>query len=182
MRIFISTEIPEKIKKEILKIQKQLPKFEGKLIEYENLHLTLKFLGEISEEKINEIKKRLSEIKFNSFESEINSIGFFDNRTSKIYPPRMIIWLGVKNCEKLQEEIDYKLEGLFEREKRFMGHLTIARVKSLENKGEFTKKLYEINIPKMEFYVDNFKLKESTLTEKGSIYKNIETYKLKYNQ
>jgi len=178
MRLFISIEIPENIKDRIIEVRKQLPKFEGKVIEKENLHLTLKFLGEVDENQIEEITNKLDQIKFNSFNAEIDSIGFFDNRNSKIYPKRMIVWLGVRNCEILQKEIDEKLKEFFEPEERFMSHLTIARVKNVNNKKEFTERLYKINIPPMNFYVNNFSLKESMLTPKGSIYKTLESYNL----
>ncbi|MDD5012138.1 MAG: RNA 2',3'-cyclic phosphodiesterase [Candidatus Nanoarchaeia archaeon] len=177
MRTFIAIDIPEKIKKEVLKIQEQLPPFEGKKTEFENLHLTLKFLGEVSDDKIEKVKEKLREIQFNPFETEIDSLGFFDNRKSNKYEQSLIVWLHMKNCDELQKQVDSKLERLFEKEKRFMSHLTIARVKSVENKKKFTEKLYKINIPKMNFYVNNFILKESVLTSPGSIYKNIEIYR-----
>ena len=177
MRTFIAIDIPEEIKEKIIGIQKQLPEFKGKLTEFENLHLTLKFLGEISKEKIEKVKEKLGEIRFNPFETEIDSLGIFDNRKSNKYEQSLIVWLHMKNCDELQKQIDSKLERLFAKEKRFMSHLTIARVKSVENKKEFTEKLYKINIPKMNFYINNFILKESVLTPKGSIYKDIGIYK-----
>jgi len=170
MRTFIAIEIPEKIKKEIQKIQNSLPEFKGKKTEFENLHLTLKFLGEIDEKTLEEVRKRLREIKLNEFEAEIDSIGIFSER---------IAWLRVRNCEKLQKEVDGKLEGLFGKEKRFMGHLTIARVKNLKNKEEFLGSLKGIEIPKMKFFVKNFNLKKSILTEEKPIYEDIEIYNLK---
>lgn len=174
MRCFIAVEIPEYIRKEILKVQNQLPEFKGKITEFENLHLTLKFIGEIDEDKVKEIKKRLREIKFKPFETEIDSIGFFSKDAIRI------IWLHLKNCEKLQEEIDEKLEGLFEKEKRFMGHLTIARVKSVDNRRKFIEGLQKMKIPPIHFKIDSFNLKQSVLTAEKPIYSNIEKFNLKY--
>ena len=170
MRAFISIEFPEEIKKEISKIQNQLPEFKGKKTEFENLHLTLKFLGEVDEGKIEKIKQELSEIKTKQFDSEINSIGIFSDR---------IIWLGIKNCDELQKEIDERLEDLFEKEKRFMGHLTIARVKSARDKKKFREDVKKIKVPEIKFVVKNFNLKKSVLTEEKPIYENIEVYNLK---
>ena len=170
MRTFISIEFPEEIKEEIVKIQNQLPEFKGKKTEFENLHLTLKFLGEVDEGKIELIRKKLKEIKFRKFESEINSIGMFSDR---------IIWLGIKNCDELQKEIDERLEGLFEKEKRFMGHLTIARVKFVRDKKKFREDVKKIKVPEIKFVVKNFNLKKSVLTEEKPIYENIEVYNLK---
>jgi RNA 2',3'-cyclic 3'-phosphodiesterase len=178
MRTFIAIDIPKEIKEEIIKIQKQLPYFKGKLTEKENLHLTLKFLGEIDENKLKEIKKILGEIKLGSFETEIDSIGFFDNNKSKLYERQIIVWLHMKNCEKLQKDIDESLSVLFEKEKRFMAHLTIARVKETKDKKDFFEKIMRIKIPPMKFPVKKFRLKKSTLTEKGSIYEDIEVYQL----
>ncbi len=180
MRCFISIEIPKDIKEKIKEIQRRLPDFKGKITEEENLHLTLKFLGEIDENKIEEIKKRLKKIKFGEFETEINFIGIFDNRKSK-YDQKIIIWLNMTNCEKLQKEIDERLSGIFKKEKRFMSHLTIARVKNVENKRKFIDELKKIKIPKMRFPVENFYLKKSILTEEKPVYETIEEFNLESN-
>ncbi len=173
MRVFISIDMPETVKREIKKIQEKLPEFYGKKTEIENLHLTFKFLGEIDENKVEEIKRKLKEIKFNKFEAEINSIGVFSEKFIRI------IWLHLTNCEDLQKEIDEKLRDLFEKEKRFMSHLTIARVKSIRDKRKFLEEINKIKTSKIKFLVESFKLKESTLTEKGPIYNIIEEYNLK---
>ena len=171
-RIFIAIDIPENIKNEIVKVQKQIPSFNGKLTEYENLHLTLKFLGEIDEETIDKIKEKLKEIKFKKFNTEIDEIGFFKKEHGAI------IWLRLTNCDDLQKEVDKKLEGLFEKEKRFMSHLTIARVKSIKNKNQFFSEIEKIKVLPLNFEVNEFVLKESFLLEKGPSYEDIERYKL----
>lgn len=177
MRTFIAIDIPKNIKKEIVKIQDSLPEFIGKKTETENLHLTLKFLGEMNENSLEEIKKKLREIKFSKFKTKINSMGFFDNRKS-IYSKQLIIWLHMADCKELQREVDEKLSGLFEMEKRFMSHLTIARVKGLRNEKQFFNKLQKIKIPEMNFLVKNFSLKKSKVTRNGPIYEDIEVYNL----
>lgn len=172
MRTFISIDLPNEIKNQIIKIQSQLPEFHGKKTEPENLHLTLKFLGEIGEEKVEQIKEKLKEIKFNKFQTEIDSIGIFSPKFVKI------IWLHLSNCDELQKEIDNILEKLFEKEKRFMSHLTIARVKLINNKNDFLKKINEMKIEPIKFSVDNFRLKKSVLEKQGPKYETIEEYKL----
>jgi len=173
MRSFIAIEIPENIKKEIVKIQKQLPEFRGKKTEVENLHLTLKFLGEVDEENIEQVKRKLKEIETKQFEAEIDSIGYFSEEFIRI------VWLHIKNCDKLQKEIDSKLQSLCKEEKRFMSHLTIARVKSIKDRKKFLEEIGKIKILEMKFIVKNFYLKKSTLTEEKPIYENIEEYRLK---
>lgn len=179
MRIFISINIPDQIKKEIIKIQNKLPEFYGKKTESENLHLTLKFLGEINENKIEQVKKKLNEIKYNSFEAEIDSLGIFDNRNSKIYKKRIVIWLHLTNCNRLQKIIDNSLKDLFNPEKRFMSHLTIARVKNLKDNKKFLEELNKIKIQPIKFDVNSFSLRKSVLTRQYPIYETIEQYNLK---
>ena len=173
IRTFISVELPKNIIKEVNKIQKQLPEFKGKKTEEENLHLTLKFLGEIDENILNEVKERLRKIKLRSFRTRISEIGVFSPENVRI------IWVKLEDCGGLQNEIDESLFGLFEKEKRFMGHITIARIKSLKNKKSFLEELKKIKIPSgLEFEVKNFKLKKSTLSSKGPAYETIEEYNL----
>lgn len=173
MRCFISIDIPEEVRREVKRIQEKLPDFSGKKTESENLHLTLKFLGEIDEEKIEKVKKELKKVKLNKFEAEVKHAGFFDNKKYGV------IWLYLSDCENIQKAVDGQLEDLFQPENRFMSHLTIARVKKkLEDKKEFLEQLNKIKIEKMNFVVDKFKLKKSTLTSKGPVYETIEEYGL----
>ncbi|HEB47313.1 MAG TPA: RNA 2',3'-cyclic phosphodiesterase, partial [Candidatus Pacearchaeota archaeon] len=144
----------------------------GKKTEPENLHLTLKFLGEIDKEKVVEVKEKLREVKFKEFETKIAYIGFFDNKKYGV------VWIHLPNCEKIQEEVDEKLSSLFEKERRFMSHLTIARVKRIQNKAEFLRKLREIKFQKIRFVVKNFNLKKSTLMQEGPVYETLEEYGL----
>ncbi len=171
MRAFISIEISEDIKREILKIQEQLPEFAGKLIEFENLHLTLKFLGDIDKKELKEIRKRLNEIRSKEFETGIDILGFFSEDFIRI------IWLHITNCEKLQKLIDEKLGDLFEKE-RFTPHLTIARVKNIQDKKKFLEEFRKIKMPPLRFKVEKFYLKESILTEEKPIYRDLAVYNL----
>ena len=172
-RVFISIDIPLNIKEKIKKIQDILPELNGKKIEEENLHLTLKFLGNLPDKKIGIVKEKLNEIDFRKFESEIDGIGFFSEKFIRI------VWLHLSNCEELQKEIDFRLSGLFEKEQRFMCHLTIARIKSIKDGKEFISELKKIKFSKMKFLVDNFKLKESILAEDKPTYKTLAEYLLR---
>ena len=172
MKSFISVDISEKVKNEIKEIQDELPEFGGKKTELENLHLTLKFLGHLDNEKVNEVREKLKAIKFRKFETEFKHIGFFDNQKYGV------IWIHLNNCNALQKEIDNCLKNLFKKEKRFMAHLTIARFKNVLDKKKFLNDLKKIEIPKTKFVVDNFRLKESVLTGNRPFYKTLWEYGL----
>jgi 2'-5' RNA ligase len=160
---------------EIKRIQESLPEFIGNKTKLPNLHLTLKFLGEIPFEKVEKIKEILKKINFNKFEAEIKEIGFFDKLKSGI------IWLSLTNCEKIQKEIDevLALNGLCEKEKRFMSHLTIARTKKIKDKKLFLENLNKVNLPKMFFIVESFYLIQSKLKKESPEYNVLEEYSLK---
>jgi RNA 2',3'-cyclic 3'-phosphodiesterase len=178
MRTFISIKLPTKVLMKIKEIQEALPAFTGKKTELKNLHLTLKFLGEVSSDKLEEIKSRLENIKLNKFEAEINGLGFFDNRSSNKFDRNIVLWLGIINCENIQKEVDKSLKGAYEIEKRFMAHITIARVKEVQEEKTFIENIKKISIPKMPFIVDKFYLIESILKKEGSEYCDIEKYNL----
>lgn len=173
MRTFVSIDVPENIQKEIKKIQEKLPRFEGKFTEIENLHLTLKFIGEIDEVNLIEIKRRLKEIKYKKFEAKISEIGVFSPSYIKI------VWIKLDNCYDIQRIIDAKLDGILKKEDRFMGHITIARVKSIKNKKYFLGELKKIEVSAgLKFKVKSFELKKSELTPEGPIHEIIEEYPL----
>jgi len=177
MRLFVSLELPEKIKTQIKKIQnliKEKNLFYGNYTEKENLHLTLKFLGEINKEEIEKIKRRLKEINFKEFECEISEVGVFSKDFIKI------IWVKLNGAEKLQKKVDESLKDLFKIEERFMSHITIARVKNIKDKKELLNYLDKVKIPNLKFKVNKFFLKKSELMDKP-VYTSLEEYEKNIN-
>lgn len=178
MRAFIALELPKECINEILRIQKLIWKktlFTGKLTEGENLHLTLKFLGEISEEKTEMVKERLKGIKIEKeIFAELGEAGVFSKDFIKI------IWIKLngKSIWKLQKEIDEKLSDLFGKEERFMSHITIARVKNVNDKKGFLEYMKSIKPKKIKFQVKDFVLKKSELFPEGPVYSDLERYYL----
>ena len=172
MRCFISINFPDAFKEEIKKIQNILPDFIKNKTNPENLHLTLKFLGEISNEKFKLISEKLKEINFKRFFLNSGEIGLFDNND------KGVVWISLKNSEELQKKIDDSLKEIFPTEKRFMSHLTIARTKEIKDKKEFLEFLKTIKLNSFKFEVKEFYLMESKLTTQGSIYKIVEKYAL----
>jgi len=176
MRTFIAIEIPEEVKKVFIEAQAQLDKDKAKLKITKDFHLTLKFLGEVEEKKIEEIKSALKEIKFNSFETSLTDVGVFPGENSI-----RVVWVGLNDSENkitnLQKEVDSKLETLgFKKDTRFHPHLTLARVKFVEDKERFIKNLKEIKIEKKSFKITEFKLIKSILTPEGPVYEDLASF------
>jgi|BEDMetMinimDraft_2_1075160.scaffolds.fasta_scaffold06202_4 2''-5'' RNA ligase len=182
MRCFIAVDISDdKIIERLNNVASMLNLRGVKPVERENLHITLKFLGEINESFVEELKIALKKVKFMKFNVHVYGLGAFP----KINNPR-VIWAGIK--EGFQELItlynlvndSIKNEGLrFEKDKEFHPHVTLARVKFRENIKEVIKIINEyLNEDFGSFEVKSFCLKQSILTPKGPIYSNIEVYEI----
>ncbi len=175
MRCFVGIDLDKEAKEEFINIQNEIKKthlIEGKYVDKDLAHLTLKFLGEIDEKLVEEVKKALKKVKLNKFEAELDKLGVFTPSFIKI------VWISLKNCEKLQQAVDKALTGLFPAEDRFMSHITVARVKNVKDKKEFLEKIKKIKFEKKKMLVDKFYLMESVLHEEGPEYKIIEEYTL----
>ena len=152
-----------------------------KLVEPKNVHITLKFLGDAEEEKIDEIEEIMKNaIKdVDPFDIQLKSTGAFPNQNYM-----KVIWIGINNGEKIgiiANKIDEELSNIgFEKEKRkFSAHLTIGRVKSAKNKDQLVQiieKYKEFEFADVK--VDSIKLKKSELTPKGPIYTTLKEIKL----
>jgi len=180
-RGFIAIDIPTN--KQLLEVENEIKNTGAdlKLVEPENIHVTLKFLGDTYEEKIDEIediiKNSVKNIK--PFNIKLKGSGVFPNKNYM-----KVIWIGLENAELIAEiakKIDKQLESLgFEPEKRgFSAHLTIARVKSPRNKEKLLKiieKYKDVEFATID--INSVKLKKSDLTPKGPIYTNLREVKL----
>ena len=172
MRLFIAIDIPEEVKKQIDEIKSQI-KIDGKanLMKTDDIHLTLKFLGEVDNPE--DIKQSLQNVHFDAFEASTSELGFFPNE-NRIN----IIWLGLKDGAKLSElkkQIDNLLPD-FKDDHEFHAHLTIARVKFLNNKQELIDSVKKIKINPVSFKIEHIKLYKSTLTPEGPVYEELGVY------
>lgn len=147
-----------------------------------NLHLTLKFLGDISQNQVEEIKSILKEIcsGMNSFSFELYGCGFFKAGRK----PR-VLYAGIKHLAALEffffelENALFKLN--FQKETRdFKPHLTLGRIKLIKGKVQFleavekykTLKIQRVNVSEIILY-------QSILKPEGPVYIPLETVKLK---
>lgn len=179
IRCFVGIKTDNEFSEKIKKIQEEIDKslFIGKFTKPENLHLTLKFLGELPKEKVDEIREKLREVRANRFTAKTGEIGiFFQKRKSAI------IWIKIEGDElmQLQKTIDEKLESLgFEKEFRFMSHMTIARIRKIKvDKPTLKEKISKIKTKGIDLNINEFILFKSDLKKDGPVYSEIETYKL----
>ena len=176
IRAFICIDFPSDVIKEVARIQEIIDKknFTGKLIELENLHLTLKFLGHITPETLDKVKESLSNINFPKLNLQLSEVGTFNYKGK----PR-IVWIKITgNIFDLQKKIDESLKDLFPNEERFMSHLTIARIKYVKDKKGFIDYVSKIKPKQIKFQINNFKLKSSELKPDGPVYTTLRKYNL----
>lgn len=176
IRTFIAVELPEKFVPEIERIESMLNMQGIKLVKPDAVHITLKFLGSINEDKVEPIASALSQINCKPFEARVRGVGVFPK------PAYIrVIWLGAEgNFETLHNEVEKVLLPFnFEKDENFSPHATLARVKQLKEKAallERIKKLENVDLGTMN--VDAISLKKSTLTPQGPIYETLREIKL----
>jgi RNA 2',3'-cyclic 3'-phosphodiesterase len=185
IRCFVAVEIPDELKILIDEYISSLRKISPdiKWIKANNLHITLKFLGEIPKDLLSKIQKELLGISnvVKPFAMSIGDAGFFPNQ----FKPR-VIWLGMQNDNnnslfKIHKWIDEKLENLgFEKEKRrFSPHLTLGRIKVAGNFKLLTEYINHYKFHKYKFNVSDVILMKSLLKPSGAEYSKINVYSLK---
>ncbi len=175
MRLFIAIEVPEEVINYLSDVQKKLTG--AKLTLTKSFHLTLKFLGEITPEKAEEIKKKLEKIKFKPFTATLNGTGVFPSENMI-----RVVWVGIEPHEvicELQKQIDETLISLFQKEKNFQPHITLARVKEAPNKKQFAEHVKKLKVEPLTFEVKQFKLIQSQLGSEGSHYTVAASYPAK---
>jgi RNA 2',3'-cyclic 3'-phosphodiesterase len=168
MRLFIAIEPNIKVRGYLENLQEKLGSPDAKLTIAKGHHLTLKFLGEVSDKEAEEIKSALSKIKFYAFELETSDIGFFPDAKN----PR-VIWIGTEPKDKinrLQKDIDDAVERYgFLKDNKFHPHITLARVKYVKEMKYF-ERIKQLNKEKIPFCVDSFILYKSDLLPEGPKY------------
>ncbi len=174
MRAFIAVNLPKEAKDYLFDLKKQIKEAKITWVHKKNIHLTLVFLGETTEEQLNQLKDKLKQIKFKPIKANLSEIGFFPNKNN----PKCI-WVGLEpanEINKLQLLVDQETLGLTHNEQKFVSHITIGRLKGIKNKDKFKKSVEELEIEKIDFTINSFQLVKSDLTRTGPKYTIIEEY------
>lgn len=186
VRAFIAIELPSIIAKSLEEIQDNLKDTANKItwVKPDNIHLTMKFLGNIETDKAHAIEKILKNIvsQISIGKLSVKGVGAFPT----INNPR-VIWVGVeddKNLLNIYTQLEEGLAGLgFKKEERpFKPHLTLGRIKFLKDKKGLKERLEKFaDIKLASFIVDSLILFKSELTPEGSLYTKLKEVKLAKN-
>jgi 2'-5' RNA ligase len=190
MRLFVALEIPKQTRDALAALIAQLAPFcrGGRWSRPEGMHLTLKFIGEVSIEKAKRIRTELGEVRGSSaVEIVFRGAGFFPSARH----PR-VFWAGVETGPHLAElaaMIERRLEplGIAQEMRDFRPHLTLARFKSeeglpalhaaLAKLGKQDGQGAEIGLEFGSGRFEEFHLIESTLRPTGAVYTTLETFR-----
>ena len=175
VRSFIAVELDEPLIPLVVNLQSQITEGKIKFVEPENLHFTLKFLGDITDKKAQDVLVKMKEIcsAFKPFTITIKGVGAFPSLNYM-----KVIWIGVESEEfyTLSKLVDSGMGKLgFKQERTIVPHLTVGRVKAPGNKSKFRAQVEALqNTVIGDMVVTSVTLKKSELTRKGPIYTNIE--------
>lgn len=176
MRLFIALDFNE-LRMDLNDVQSSIDKSLANLKEVSTFHLTLKFLGDVPENKVDLIKDKLREIKIGAFPLSLDKIGVFPTESYI-----KVVWVGVTPPDKARElydEVENALKEFnFKKENKFHPHLTLARVKFVKDKKQFPKNLKEIVVEQKTIEIKDFRLVKSTLTTEGPLYEDLEIFQL----
>ena len=147
-----------------------------KPVEDYNLHITIRFIGEVSEAMKALIMERvMPRLEFEKFEIEFRGLGAFPSDLR----PR-VVWIGVargfEELSRIREAVERELRGIGVAPERgeFKPHLTIARVKGSRNIASLSKLINEYSDYDFgRMRVESVRLKKSTLTRQGPIYETL---------
>jgi 2'-5' RNA ligase len=181
IRAFVAIGIPAAIQQRIAAIYAPLTALPDQIswVKPQNLHLTLRFLGEVDFEQLEGIKAalRYTAQSCQPFPVDFTEIGVFPNTRR----PR-VIWLGLEDSAgrlvKLQQELERSLElcGFAPEEREFRPHLTLGRVRRLRDRQRLVSTLRGLSLPQLaQLEVRHLSLMRSQLRPQGPVYTELES-------
>lgn len=182
IRSFLAIELSEEAKEKLEKIQSTLKLLSSGIswVKPENIHLTLKFLGNVRTGMIPKINERIGEITKQTppFSLWLEGVGAFPH----IKKPN-VIWMGVKGdlvqLKILQRGIEERLKelGIPKEHRDFKPHLTLGRVRNLKGIGNLGREMERLTEERSNpFPVGEVVLFKSQLDPRGAIYTKLETF------
>jgi len=180
MRVFIAVEVPVEIRNAFAAVQRELERStnSARWVAAESIHITLKFIGEVPDRRVEDIHAALMALSWKPFTARIAGVGFFPGTRS----PR-VFWAGLEapTMAGLAEELDSRMERIgFEKERRaFRPHVTLARSKDTRLDASLVAAASEYREYEFgSFPVDRIFLFKSTLKPSGAVYEKLREYLL----
>ena len=176
MRLFVAIDLPEDVKAQLASLSFGVPG--ARWTDDEQLHLTLRFIGDADQFLYEEIRRSLAEIQFDIFDLALEGVGHFPAKGKP-----QVLWVGLEKNEpllQLQKLVDRVVQqaGVAPDGYKFSAHITLARLKDTPMSRVTDYLIEHMNFKTEPFEITEFHLYSSVLTSKGSIYEVEETYEL----
>lgn len=177
VRLFVSIDVPDSYElRDMCKDLWSKKLFFGRCTKSENFHLTLKFLGDVSEDIIPKIDAALKTVSFKFCEAHLGKLGVLPSEQQVRV---LFVHVVCDQLPALSKQIEEVLAPWFKPENReFKPHVTVARIKTVKKREEFLRAVDETVISDLPWTVVSFVLKKSTLTDNKPIYETVARYKL----
>ncbi|MBA3751657.1 RNA 2',3'-cyclic phosphodiesterase [Candidatus Dependentiae bacterium] len=168
VKLFVSIELPDFIKNELITIQKKLKRldlFEGSYIVPENLHCTVFFIGIVAEDDLTALEKKLTVFSFSAFQAHLGTVGL-----NSVERPH-VLWVTVPTSllTVLAQQIEQQLPE-YRQERVFTGHITIGRIKKVIQRTALYEFINSFTISPLKWDVEALYLQESKTDQLGSQY------------
>jgi 2'-5' RNA ligase len=188
MRCFIAIDIEEQIREALVDLQKEIMQAadvgrgDVKWVRPDSMHLTLKFLGEVSDQQLVEVCKTTNDVagRHEGFEIDVGTVGCFGGRSARV------LWVGAglesEPLLRLQQDLDDRLEeaGWPREARKFSAHLTLCRIKNAKaglKMAEIAEQYEDFDAGVMS--AQAVSIYESQLTPAGPIYTLLSTCELR---
>ncbi|MFH1850370.1 MAG: RNA 2',3'-cyclic phosphodiesterase [archaeon] len=176
MRIFIAVKLPDTVVGMLDSVNSRLPDGGLRKVDRKQMHLTMKFLGEVPENQIESIISCLQAVSFEPFSVSLDGVGVFpDPRNVRV------VWVGLSPAIKiieLEQKIGAALTKFsFRKDFKFHPHITLARVKLIEDRKAFSDLLETVKVEKQPFQISCFHLMKSTLAPNGPVYEELASFR-----
>ena len=183
-RIFIAINLPEEIKKELISYSEKWPELPCKWTERDNLHITLEFLGDLTDQEIGDVCQTVKEVveRNSCFSLNISQVVY---GPIKKFPPKFVWAMGEKSEElsKLKDDLEKSLTekvAFIPEERTFAPHITLARISTWAWKGIEPEERPEINENiDLLFTIESIEVIESVLKRGGPVYTILESHQLR---
>ena len=179
--IELTHEVRERLAEHAQQLRQTNPEASASWSKPENIHLTLKFFGNVPTQNLSKISAAASRVaeQFSSFQVRIGGAGVFPRRSRP-----QVLWIGVEDAsgrladlqQRLEEE--FASEGFPKEDRGYRPHLTIARLRRPEDARQLAEAHIQTKFSLIEVPVNEFVLFRSELSPKGSRYTPISTHEL----
>lgn len=176
IRLFVALDFPPEVRERLAGLGGGVPG--ARWTEADNLHLTLRFIGEVPDDMAADIDAALAEIESPAFDLVLDGVGMFGSGRSA-----RVLWAGVERSEpltRLQSKVESALVrcGLPAEERKFSPHVTLARLRDApkERLGRFLEERGLFRAGPMR--IDRFTLYRSHLGKGGAVYEALREYGL----